>query len=668
MQPSRDNFMKRALPAMALLALAIVFSFIALKAHYTPEILQLRFNPYALLSGVAFVGSIGLLAVMIHTHAPSEELTWFMLVITGHILFAGGEMMQLLNATQVGSVFWSEFGGFGVLLIPVGLFLFAISYTRQNHTPPGFIVPVMIAGTSLVSLFFAEGNLIFDNIPAHTQVFPWGINNLPGPAFYLSIGWIFLPSIMAIILLLRFGTRTKNLLLKRQSLLYALAIGIPIFSGVVTDGVLPALNINVLPPLATVFELSSIIAIFYGISHYQFFQINPAILADNVLKTMSEAVVVARPDFVIEFMNVQAERLFGVSTDTTTSRSITDLFTPESWATIQGTDVETGHEEFNEVTAITHDGTQLPVQVTSSVLSEGKDYQALIFVIADISDLADSYNRLESDATRIRTLLDASHLLEKQLAAEKAGVEHTVEVRTQELREAQVRLQESDKLKTEFIMLGSHNLRTPITIMASSMEMLKATHDDGERAMFLDSLDHGVKQMRDFVEDMVTISSLEAGADLNRQPIAMDQLLAPLVSDFNALAKAKTNLACTVEISDGELQIAANATRLQGAIRNLITNSFKFTSTGSIRFSAHKQDSNYVISVTDTGIGISEDERTKVFTMFHRGTDTLKFEYEGKGIGLYLVKLIVEQHGGTVSVESTEGKGSTFSISLPVQA
>ena len=113
------------------------------------------------------------------------------------------------------------------------------------------------------------------------------------------------------------------------------------------------------------------------------------------------------------------------------------------------------------------------------------------------------------------------------------------------------------------------------------------------------------------------------------------------------------------------IKIKANVDRLQSAIRNLISNAIKYTDNGTVTLSAAQNGDKVEIKITDTGIGIVSSEVSKLFTEFHRADDLLTSEYEGEGIGLYITKLIVDEHKGKIDVTSEPKKGSTFTITLP---
>jgi len=654
---------------IGLFAVGIASVLIAAQFAALPAMAHLHFDGYVFLSLTSAVGTLLIVSRMIATKSHSEETSWFLLVLLGQILFAGGEALQRASTDRAAAVFWSEISGAGASVLGAALLLFAIAYTRPARLRASNIAPLLLWTTMLLVAFYCATNVIFNNNPLQSKQYPWGYNTAPGSAFWVLSLWIILPGIIAGTLMLRYRRHNDNPLLRSQSLLFSVAILVPIAVAGITDVLLPSIGITSIPPLATFAELLTCVVIYYGIRRYQFFKISPAILAENVLSTMNEAVLVTKADFSIEYVNNEAEKLLGLVNGKLSGIYMHTLFTAESWGKInefmQGKRQISTSDDFGDITVIDQTGNQTPVRVLISGLEEGQ-FKAYIFVITNISDIVTSYKQLENDANRIRNLLDESHHLQEQLKAEKENVEQIVEVRTRQLRIAQEELKESDKLKTEFIMLGSHNLRTPITIMASSLELLKSINDPQEREKIMGTLDTGIGRLRGFVEDMVAIATLEAGSGLQHEPVTMNELLKPIVTDANALASTKAELSFTANLQDTSTIIMANASRLRGALNNLISNAFKFTSAGSITLSGQVVDGKYRVMVQDTGIGISAEELPRIFTKFHRATDTLKYQYDGKGIGLYLSKLIIDEHGGSLTAESTPGGGSTFTALLPI--
>ena len=230
------------------------------------------------------------------------------------------------------------------------------------------------------------------------------------------------------------------------------------------------------------------------------------------------------------------------------------------------------------------------------------------------------------------------------------------------------KLEAVDKLKSEFMMITAHNLRTPLTIINGYLEVIRAQELPEALQKQLASIATNVMRLGGFAEDVLTISTIETGQNiLDRKPLEMAPVLQRIADDFAGLAKQK-NLDFKAAINTAAW-VNLSKQHFHSALWNLLDNAYKFTAeAGTIELAAatsSKQDDRLEITVKDSGIGIAAAEIPKLFTKFHRATDTLTYDYEGTGIGLYISKLIAEQHGGGITVQSTEGQGSTFTMWLP---
>jgi signal transduction histidine kinase len=231
-----------------------------------------------------------------------------------------------------------------------------------------------------------------------------------------------------------------------------------------------------------------------------------------------------------------------------------------------------------------------------------------------------------------------------------------------------IKLKELDKMKSEFMMIASHNLRTPLAIMRDYMDMAKDAQTVKELKAVVAATQDSVVRLNLLSEDLLTISTLETGTDvIKKTPTEAAKFIDSAVSEFELLA-AKKKLRWRYKNglpADARLDLAQ--ANMRSALGNIIDNAIKFTDKGGlIDVTADASGGRLVFKVHDTGIGISPGEMPKLFTKFHRGTSTYTYDYEGAGIGLYLTKLIVEKHGGQVSVDSEVGEGSTFTVSLPL--
>lgn len=228
------------------------------------------------------------------------------------------------------------------------------------------------------------------------------------------------------------------------------------------------------------------------------------------------------------------------------------------------------------------------------------------------------------------------------------------------------KLQESDKLKNEFLMITSHNLRTPLSIMSGYLEMSKGMVLSEPVKKLINTISANMVRLNTFAEDVLTVSTLESGQlVITKERTALRPVIDQVAKEFELLAPQKK----LVFIYQNDLKDeAANISKphFRSALWNLLDNSYKFTpETGQIILHTTLVDGQIEISINDTGIGIEPQEIPRLFTKFHRGTSTLKYDYEGIGIGLYLTKLIIDHHQGHIKVESSVNKGSTFTIVLP---
>lgn len=234
------------------------------------------------------------------------------------------------------------------------------------------------------------------------------------------------------------------------------------------------------------------------------------------------------------------------------------------------------------------------------------------------------------------------------------------------LQEAQASLKQTDAMKSEFIALSSHNLRTPIATISLATEMLARARSPQEISKYIEMLTGVSKELGDFVEELLTINSLEAGKQhMSFGNVTIDNLLQPLLTDAQIKAQAK-GVAFNATFSNPNMLIKANAAQMRMVFRSLLENAVKFTQEGIIAVNTLQQTDKCIIKISDTGIGIAPEEIKNLFTKFHRGTDFKQYNYSGAGVGLYMAKLVVEAHGGHILVDSLLDKGTTVTIELPI--
>ena len=213
----------------------------------------------------------------------------------------------------------------------------------------------------------------------------------------------------------------------------------------------------------------------------------------------------------------------------------------------------------------------------------------------------------------------------------------------------------------------SHDLRTPLTRLRGTAEMALASPPDIDR--YREALADCVEEsdrVLVMLNTLMDISEAESGTmHLHREPVRLADLVARAVELYRDVAEAK-GVALAAH-TDTEVVVTADATRLEQVAANLIDNAVKYTPAGGrVDVEVLKDGARALIRVRDTGIGIRPDELPRIWDRLFRG-DTSRAE-RGLGLGLSLVKAVVEAHGGAVEVESEPGKGSVFTVSLPLEA
>ncbi|MFI5240137.1 MAG: ATP-binding protein [Candidatus Saccharimonadia bacterium] len=246
-----------------------------------------------------------------------------------------------------------------------------------------------------------------------------------------------------------------------------------------------------------------------------------------------------------------------------------------------------------------------------------------------------------------------------------ATLQERIDRATKNLRDAHEALRADDQMKTEFIALASHNLRTPLTIINGEAELLGLTKLGHDQVELLESLRMAGKRLNKLVEDLLTISAIESGAKPTMQQLRASDILLPLIVDAKKQANA-SNLSLIVKETSPDATVNGNLPRIQTALRNVIENAFKFTKVGKITIEQSVRDDKLVISISDTGSGIAKKELPSLFNKFHRATNFMHYDYEGAGLSLFLTDLIIKEHDGKITVKSEVEKGSTFSIEIPL--
>ncbi len=229
------------------------------------------------------------------------------------------------------------------------------------------------------------------------------------------------------------------------------------------------------------------------------------------------------------------------------------------------------------------------------------------------------------------------------------------------------REREIDRMKTDFISTAAHELRTPLTSILGFSQVLLSQPDlsAGEREEFLRYINDKGTVLADIVKELLDIARIESGQGLSLNsypfpPGEMVGLMEPLIKATGGQHHFEVNL------TGGDIRLLADRSKIGQVLENLLSNAIKYSPAGGpIRIDGCADGSYYRISVTDQGIGMTAEQVHRVFDKFFRA-DVSNTAIGGVGLGMSIVKHIVEAHGGGIAVESEPGKGTRVSFTLPL--
>ncbi|HEC71986.1 MAG TPA: PAS domain S-box protein, partial [Thermoplasmatales archaeon] len=227
-------------------------------------------------------------------------------------------------------------------------------------------------------------------------------------------------------------------------------------------------------------------------------------------------------------------------------------------------------------------------------------------------------------------------------------------------------LKKSERLKTEFMNIAAHELKSPVTPIKGYLELIIADKEATEKIKNWAkiSLRNSERLLR-LVNDILDVSRLDTDT-MRFEMVKLNpvEILKEIVEDMRP-AVEKKNLKFITKIPDDLPNIMGDRHRLSQVLKNLIGNALKFTDNGHISITAKKEKDHILIAIEDTGIGISKDEIKKIFTKFYQAYSGDDRKNEGVGLGLFICREIIKKHNGEIWAESELGKGSTFFIKLP---
>ena len=312
------------------------------------------------------------------------------------------------------------------------------------------------------------------------------------------------------------------------------------------------------------------------------------------------------------------------------------------------------------------------VDATKAISSGDLSTEIPVHSEDEVGLLAASFNQMARD---LKANIDEKDRYAMELAKLNAELEDKVMARTseleaanRELQVANVKIREADRLKSEFLANMSHELRTPMNAIIGFTRLVRRKAADllPERQIEnLEKVEISANHLLGLINDILDLSKIEAGKmGVNFMPFDLGPLVDTCLATVEPMVKGgKVRL--IKDVPQDLPEVLSDQDKLKQIIINLLSNALKFTEEGEVRLSAALKDASLRITVSDTGIGIRSDALEYIFEEFRQADGSSTRKYGGTGLGLSITKKLTELLGGTIDLQSVEGKGSSFTITLP---
>jgi signal transduction histidine kinase len=273
----------------------------------------------------------------------------------------------------------------------------------------------------------------------------------------------------------------------------------------------------------------------------------------------------------------------------------------------------------------------------------------------EFEDLSHAFNRM------LRNLVTMQDRLRK--------VNTDLDLKVDELAQANLALYESNRLKSDFLATMSHELRTPLnSILGFSEVLLSSKQLDEKQQRWVHNVQHSGEQLLNLINDILDLAKIEAGKmEVRLEEFSIHDVCEGLLNMFRPMAEKK-NIDLREQVAADIPLLRQDPGKLQQILSNLLSNAIKFTPEGGrVLLKAEAEPFHLVLTLTDTGVGIAPEDQELVFEKFRQGGNPLTREHAGTGLGLSIVRELAKLLGGDVTLQSELGRGSTFTVRLPLQ-
>ena len=601
-------------------------------------------NLFAIPSLVALLASVCLGLMIIGNKSKLNSNNILLLLVSSVIIITFGEFMQRSSSNTSTSLIWAKFSFIGMILLPSIVLHFSFIFPKMRKLKNHFLILIYIP--SFIFSCFLFNDLLISGINEN-QYLGYSAEFGKLLPYFFAFVLVYIDFGILNILMSYYGFNKEK---KYKNIRYWIFGLIILLVGTAVLFFFPSNPDISLFPLTSSLGIVSIIFLAYALIIYKFTILPVAF--ESIAKNINDGIIIFDIFGNVIRVNDSANKMLGLkkehignSFEKSVFHNISNLEKPNLFKDFIN-EADTKQNQIIEGKLITKEPKQfLEVNITSI---SGKSHIVFgkIVILHDVT----KKEKMEKDL-RENTLKIVSKT--KELVETKKELERTNE-----------KLLETDRLKSEFVSIVSHDLGTPMTVMKGNLELLMdetlgGVNDKQKRALGM--LSRNIEQLNFLRKDTLDLSQMDLGKlSLDKSKVTIYSLVETCVSDLMGLARTKNQI-IKVYIPH-EYLVYCDKNKIKQVITNYISNAIKYTQEGGDIYISAKEENDFIdIIVKDNGRGIPKSELDNVFKRFFRvGSKVLG----STGLGLAIVKGIVEAHEGRVWCESEEEKGSEFHFTL----
>jgi PAS domain S-box-containing protein len=388
---------------------------------------------------------------------------------------------------------------------------------------------------------------------------------------------------------------------------------------------------------------------------------------ESIMSSMTDALIVVNPDATLRSANRSALDLLGYTEVELVGRPVAKIFLPEEKDLLHkflDKIVVAGVGYTIGLNFLTKQGKAIPVEFSGALIQQdgkvigtvglARDMRQIMAIISDLERKDRDLEEHSKDLTRMQKAM--LHIM------------GDLDIAKKEMEKANKELRKLDELKSDFVASVSHELRTPLTVTREAIsQVLDGVYGDinEEQKRFLSMSIEGIDRLSRLIGNLLDISKIEAHKiKLNRELTDIVSLAKDVSANFAPALRSK-GLETTYNFPEDRIELYLDKDRIIQVFVNLLSNALKFTPSGRIEISIADRADALECAVSDTGVGISDNDLPRVFNKFDQFGREFESAQKGTGLGLAISKGIVELHHGEIRVESKLGRGTKVSFTLP---